>query len=71
MHEQFQAYGTIDEQSAFLEQAIPWLDNNSCVYRYAYFGVADPNQSLLENGGPALSALGVQYTFTPYGQASM
>jgi hypothetical protein len=68
---QFEAYGSIDEQSAFLKQAIPWLDNNPCVYRYAYFGTANNDASLVENGGPSLSPLGVQYTFTPYGQASM
>ncbi|KAH8902330.1 hypothetical protein BR93DRAFT_261629 [Coniochaeta sp. PMI_546] len=68
---EFQAYGTIDQQSAFLKQAIPWLDNNSCVYRYAYFGAADPSKIFLQNNvGPALSPLGVQYAFTPYGQAS-
>ncbi|KAH8883304.1 hypothetical protein GQ53DRAFT_786937 [Thozetella sp. PMI_491] len=68
---EFKGYGSVDEQSAFLKQAIPWLDNNSCVYRYAYFGVADPDKVLLQNGGPALSPIGVQYTFTPYGKASM
>jgi hypothetical protein len=68
---QFQAYGTTDQQSAFLSQAIPWLDNNSCVYRYAYFGDADPSKIFLQNNvGPALSPLGIQYAFTPYGQAS-
>ena len=67
---QFQAYGTIDQQSAFLKKAIPFLDNNSCVFRYAYFGAADPSKIFLQNNaGPALSPLGVQYAFTPYGQA--
>jgi len=63
----FQAYGSIDEQSTFLRSAIPFLDNNACVYRYAYFGTADNSKVLLDNGGPALSPLGVQYTFSPYG----
>lgn len=67
MMEQFQAYGTVEEQSAFLRLALPWLDDNDCVYRYAYFGAADPDLSLLQNGGPALSPLGVQYAFTPSG----
>ncbi|KAB5571868.1 glycosyl hydrolase catalytic core-domain-containing protein [Coniochaeta sp. 2T2.1] len=67
---EFQAYGTIDQQSAFLKKAIPFLDNNSCVFRYAYFGAADPSKIFLQNNvGPALSPLGVQYAFTPYGQA--
>ncbi|KAK3936621.1 hypothetical protein QBC46DRAFT_25011 [Diplogelasinospora grovesii] len=64
---EFEGYGTVDEQSAFLKAVIPWLDDNDCVYRYAYFGTADPDQVLLQNGGPALSPIGVQYTFTPYG----
>lgn len=63
---QFEAYGTVDEQSAFLSQAIPWLDNNACVYRYAYFGTANNDLILVENGGPSLSPIGVQYTFSPY-----
>ena len=50
----------------FLSQAIPWLDNNACVYRYAYFGTADNDKILLENGGPTLSPIGVQYTFSAY-----
>ncbi|KAM0484483.1 hypothetical protein ACHAPX_001909 [Trichoderma viride] len=67
---EFQAYGTIDEQSTFLRSAIPFLDNNPCVYRYAYFGTADNSKVLLQNGGPSLSPLGVQYTFSPYGSGN-
>ncbi|KAH8646132.1 glycosyl hydrolase catalytic core-domain-containing protein [Xylariales sp. PMI_506] len=67
---EFEGYGSVDQQSAFLKQAIPWLDNNDCVYRYAYFGVADPDTILLENGGPDLSPIGIQYTYTPYGGTS-
>ncbi|XWX02060.1 hypothetical protein V2A60_010092 [Cordyceps javanica] len=63
----FQGIGTIDQQSDFLRKAIPFLDNNSCVYRYSYFGTADNSKVLLDNGGPKLSGLGVQYTFSPYG----
>ncbi|KAF3400913.1 Alkali-sensitive linkage protein 1 [Talaromyces pinophilus] len=64
---EFQAYGSIDDQSNFLRSAIPFLDDNDCVYRYAYFGTADNSKVLLENGGPSLSPLGVQYTFSAYG----
>ncbi|KAN0104878.1 glycoside hydrolase family 128 protein [Hyaloscypha variabilis] len=63
---EFEGYGTVDEQSSFLSEAIPWLDNNACVYRYSYFGTADNDEILLENGGPALSPIGVQYTFSAY-----
>lgn len=31
--------------------------------RYAYFGSANGDESLLVNGGPALSALGQQYAY--------
>ncbi|KAJ3494737.1 hypothetical protein NLG97_g3885 [Lecanicillium saksenae] len=64
---EFQGEGSIDEQSNFLRKAIPFLDNNRCVYRYSYFGTADNSKVLLDNGGPRLSPLGVQYTFSPYG----
>jgi hypothetical protein len=68
---QFKGEGTIDQQSAFLKQAIPWLDNNACVYRYAFFGSADPDKALLWYDGPDLSPIGIQYTYTPYGASSM
>lgn len=62
---EFQGYGTIDEQSTFLEKAIPFLDEESCVKRYAYFGTANGgNTAFLENGGPGLSPIGVQFTFS-------
>lgn len=48
-------------QSAFLAQALPWLDDNPCVDRYAWFGSADPDTNLLVGTGPQLSALGTQY----------
>jgi hypothetical protein len=50
----------------FLSQAIPWLDNNACVYRYAHFETADNDKILLKNEGPSLSPIGVQYTFSAY-----
>jgi hypothetical protein len=68
--EQFQALGTPDQESTFLQSAIPFLDNNACVYRYSYFGTADNGKDLLSNGGPSLSALGIQYAFSPYGSGS-
>jgi len=63
---EFQGYGTIDEESSFLDQAIPFLDGLDCIYRYAYFATADPEKDFLENGGPSLSPLGVQFTFSAY-----
>lgn len=67
---EFQGLGSADAQKAFLKQAIPFLDNKSCVYRYAYFGTADNSKVLLDNGGPKLSPLGVQYAFSPYGSGN-
>ncbi|KAK3181589.1 hypothetical protein K4F52_007144 [Lecanicillium sp. MT-2017a] len=64
---EFQGLGSIDDQSEFLRKAIPFLDNSPCVYRYAYFGTADNSKVLLQDNGPHLSPLGVQYTFSPYG----
>ncbi|QKX62006.1 uncharacterized protein TRUGW13939_09162 [Talaromyces rugulosus] len=64
---EFQAFGSIDDQSNFLRSAIPFLDNNPCVYRYSYFGTADNSKVLLQDDGPSLSGLGVQYAFSPYG----
>lgn len=50
---------------------MPFLDKSPCVERYAYFGTADNSKVLLQNGGPALSPLGNQYAFSPYGAGSV
>ncbi|KAK2608943.1 hypothetical protein QQS21_002519 [Conoideocrella luteorostrata] len=68
---EFQGFGSIDEQQNFLKKAMPFLDKNDCVYRYAYFGTADNSKVLLENDGPNLSSLGTQYAFSPYGAGSL
>lgn len=53
------------EVAQFMTEAIAWLDDQQCVERYAYFGTAAGYTSLLDNGGPPLSALGKSYAFTP------
>ncbi|KAK4079034.1 CAZyme family GH128 [Trichoderma harzianum] len=68
---EFQAGGNADQEATFLQSAIPFLDNNPCVYRYSYFGTADNGKDLLQNGGPSLSSLGIQYAFSPYGSGSV
>lgn len=67
---QFQPQGSNDEKAEFLKGAIAWLDTQKCVARYAYFGTADVDLELLDHGGPALSALGTIYAFTPTGGAN-
>ncbi|KAH8705566.1 hypothetical protein BGW36DRAFT_393148 [Talaromyces proteolyticus] len=57
---EFQNTGTSDQQVSFLQEVIPWLNNNTDVGRYAYFYVAD--QYLLS--GTSLSAIGEAYTAT-------
>ncbi|KAI7785412.1 cell wall protein o-glucosyl hydrolase [Diaporthe eres] len=66
---EFQPQGSDDDKAKFLKGAIAWLDNQQCVARYAYFGTADIDLELLDHGGPALSALGTIYAFTPFGGA--
>lgn len=56
----------MDEKTEFLKRAIAWLDRQQCVARYAYFGTADVDLELLDHRGPALSALGTIYAFTPF-----
>ncbi|KAH8785940.1 hypothetical protein F5883DRAFT_599047 [Diaporthe sp. PMI_573] len=63
---EFQPEGSTDEKTEFLKRAISWLDDQECVARYAYFGTADVDLELLDHGGPALSALGAIYAFTPF-----
>lgn len=51
--------------SAFMTQALPWLDDYPCVDRYSWYGSADEDniipRSLLVGSGPELTPLGVQY----------
>jgi hypothetical protein len=57
---EFQNTGSTDEQVAFLKQALPWLDANTAVGRYAYFYTADGY--LLTDG--MLSTVGQAYVST-------
>jgi hypothetical protein len=56
---EYQCYGTDAEQAAFLQTVIPWLDAQSYVARYAYFGIF-PNY-LLDAAGTGLSLAGQAY----------
>lgn len=55
---EFQNTGSDAEQVSFLQEVLPWLNNNTAVARYAYFYVADGY--LLS--GDALSTVGQAYT---------
>jgi hypothetical protein len=57
---EFQNTGSSDDQVAFLQSAIPWLNSNTDVGRYAYFYAADGY--LLS--GTSLSAVGEAYVAT-------
>ncbi|KAG8413400.1 hypothetical protein J3458_012969 [Metarhizium acridum] len=67
----FQGFGSPAQQGDFLKKAMPFLDKNACVARYAYFGTAKNSQVLLQNRGPALSPLGILYAFSPYGSGTV
>ncbi|KAG4028447.1 hypothetical protein MFRU_021g00380 [Monilinia fructicola] len=56
---EFQCYGTDEQQAQFLRAVLPWLDAQSWVERYAYFG-AFPG-FLLNTAGTALSLAGQAY----------
>ncbi|OBT38940.1 hypothetical protein VE00_10492 [Pseudogymnoascus sp. WSF 3629] len=56
---EFECYGSEDQQIAFLQQVLPWMDAQSYVVRYAYFGVF-PGY-LLNSAGNGLSNLGIAY----------
>ena len=56
---EFECYGSEDQQIAFLQQVLPWMDAQSYVTRYAYFG-AFPGY-LLNSAGNGLSNLGMAY----------
>jgi hypothetical protein len=56
---EFQCYGTEAEQIAFLQKVLPWMDEQSYVARYAYFGTFP--DYLVNHSGTGLSALGTAY----------
>jgi hypothetical protein len=58
---EFQAPGDTAEQTAFLQEVIPWLDSQSFVEKYAYFMASD---GILLSAGSTLSTLGE--TFASY-----
>ena len=55
---EFQAPGDTAQQTAFLEQVLPWLDSQSYVERYSYFMASE---GILLTSGSTLSALGQAY----------
>jgi hypothetical protein len=59
---EFQCYGTDAQQIAFLQAVLPWLDSQSYVARYAYFGVFP--DYLVSSDGTELSDIGVAYATT-------
>lgn len=60
---QFKGWGSQGEQMGFLKKAMPFLDNNPCVDRYAYFGVNYGNSDLVVGHGPDITDLGAWYGF--------
>lgn len=53
--------GSSDDDLAFLQKAMAFLEGNGCVERYAYFGSANNDKSLLDDGVVHLSTLGIHY----------
>lgn len=59
---EFQCYGSEAQQITFLQKVLPWLDAQSYVSRYAYFGTFP--DFLINHDGTGLSALGTTYATT-------
>ncbi|KAJ5889304.1 hypothetical protein N7504_010114 [Penicillium tannophilum] len=59
---EFECYGSDAQQVTFLQQVLPWLDEQSYVERYAYFGVFP--DYLVNSAGNGLSDIGVAYATT-------
>jgi len=55
---EFGASGSDDEVASFLDQALPWLDSQSAVERYAYFMCSD---GILLSGNSVSSPVGTAY----------
>lgn len=59
---EFQCYGSEAEQVGFMQKVLPWLDAQSYVQRYSYFGTF-PGY-LINTAGNGLSSLGMAYATT-------
>lgn len=57
---EFEASGDAGQQQAFLNDVLPWLDNQDYVERYAYFMASDGN---LISSGTTLSQVGQAFAF--------
>lgn len=57
---EFEASGDAGQQQAFLNEVLPWLDNQDYVERYAYFMASDGN---LISSGTTLSPVGQAFAF--------
>ncbi|KAM3545431.1 hypothetical protein ARSEF1564_001593 [Beauveria bassiana] len=53
--------GSSQDEIVFLQKAMAFLEGNPCVERYAYFGTANNDLSLLSNEHSHLSELGSHY----------
>jgi hypothetical protein len=54
----------VAQQMTLMQQAMPWLDAQSYVSRYAWQW-CDPSAGLVASNG-VLTALGNTYAYTPY-----
>lgn len=59
---EFECYGSEEQQIGFLQKVLPWLDEQSYVERYAYFGTFP--EYLINADGTGLSELGQTYATT-------
>ncbi|POS85717.1 hypothetical protein EPUL_004139 [Erysiphe pulchra] len=57
---EFEASGDAGQQQVFLNEVLPWLDNQDYVERYAYFMASDGN---LISSGTTLSSIGQAFAF--------
>jgi hypothetical protein len=55
------ASASVEDQRAYMEAAIPYLEANASVFRYAWFDDASIPNARLEDDGGALTALGEAY----------
>jgi hypothetical protein len=53
------------EQQAYMEAAVPYLENNPHVFRYSWFSAAPIPSSLLQASDGSLTALGQAYVSLP------
>ena len=56
---------SVADQKAYMQAAVPWLENNAHIFRYSWFSASNIPNALLQNTDGTLTDLGTTYVSLP------